>query len=79
MPEVVVQQRDIQAAEPFRLGQGGVYDRRISQLAFAFARHRMQAEAAMRDRCAEVAEDYADHYLGGAPEGLAKAIREAGK
>jgi len=42
------------------------------------ATHRQQAEDAMRERCAAIAEDYADHYLGGAPDGLAEAIRTGG-
>lgn len=49
---VEVQQVDRKAAEPFRLGRGGRYDRIVDALAQAFAAHRHQAEEAMRERCA---------------------------
>lgn len=40
MGTIEVTQRDREAAEPFRQGKGGRYDRDVERLAAAFARHR---------------------------------------
>jgi len=57
MTDVKVEQCDVEAAEQYRRGIGGGYDREVANLAFSFARHRQAAEKATRERDAGIAED----------------------
>lgn len=82
---IAVTQADREAAADYLQSNGDAFTAHMrdgteddTAVVQAFARHRRQAEAAMRERCAAIAEDYADHYLGGAPDGLAVAIRAGG-